>query len=177
MNDACSLVDAFRAKELSPLEALDACIEAIERSPLNAFSHTDFDRAREAATFADVTLPFGGVPFGVKELEKVEGWPYTEASVFFKDRIADEDDTSVARLRTTGAVLAAQTTRPSSAASTAPRPSCTARRATRGTSSARRAAPPAVPRPRWRVACCPSPRGATAAVRSVVRPPSAGCSG
>jgi Asp-tRNA(Asn)/Glu-tRNA(Gln) amidotransferase A subunit family amidase len=49
MDDACSLVDAFRAKELSPLEALDACIDAIEKSPLNVTSHTDYDRARQAA--------------------------------------------------------------------------------------------------------------------------------
>jgi Asp-tRNA(Asn)/Glu-tRNA(Gln) amidotransferase A subunit family amidase len=110
MDDACSLVDAFRAKELSPLEALDACIDAIEHSPLNACSHTDFDRAREAAREADVLQPFGGVPFGVKELEAVQDWPYTEASLIFKDRIADHDDTSAVRLRATGAVLAAQTT-------------------------------------------------------------------
>jgi aspartyl-tRNA(Asn)/glutamyl-tRNA(Gln) amidotransferase subunit A len=110
--DACSLVDAFRAGELSPLEALDDCIEAITKSPLNAFSFTDFDRAREAASRADVSRPFGGVPFGVKELEKVVGWPYSEASVIFKDRIAGHDDTSVVRLRKTGAVLAAQTTAP-----------------------------------------------------------------
>jgi len=112
LGDACGLVDAFRAKELSPLEALEDCIAAIERSPLNAFSFTDFDRAREAATFADVTRPFGGVPFGVKELERVKGWPYTQASMLFRERIGDEDDTSVARLRATGAVLAAQTTAP-----------------------------------------------------------------
>jgi aspartyl-tRNA(Asn)/glutamyl-tRNA(Gln) amidotransferase subunit A len=112
LGDACGLVDAFRAKELSPFEALEACIDAIEASPLNAFSHTDFDRALEAAMFADVTLPFGGVPFGVKELERVEGWPSTEASVIFEGRVADEDDTSVCRLRTAGAVLAAQTTAP-----------------------------------------------------------------
>jgi Asp-tRNA(Asn)/Glu-tRNA(Gln) amidotransferase A subunit family amidase len=110
MDDACSLVEAFRAKELSPLEALDACIDAIERSSLNAFSHTDFDQARQAARAADPALPFGGVPFGVKELEAVKGWPYTEASQIFKDRIADYDDTSATRLRATGAVLVAQTT-------------------------------------------------------------------
>jgi aspartyl-tRNA(Asn)/glutamyl-tRNA(Gln) amidotransferase subunit A len=110
MDDACSLVDAFRARELSPLEALDACIDAIEHSPLNAFSHTDFDRARKAARAADVSQPFGGVPFGVKELEAVKDWPYTEASLIFKDRIADHDDTSADRLRATGAVLVAQTT-------------------------------------------------------------------
>jgi len=112
LGDTCSLVDGFRKGELSPLEALDDCIAAIAASPLNAFSFTDFDRAREAAARADVSLPFGGVPFGVKELEKVAGWPYTEASVIFKDRIAGHDDTSVTRLRRTGAVLAAQTTAP-----------------------------------------------------------------
>jgi aspartyl-tRNA(Asn)/glutamyl-tRNA(Gln) amidotransferase subunit A len=110
MDDACSLVDAFRAKELSPLEALDACIEAIGSSPLNAFSHTDFERARVAAGSADVSLSFGGVPFGVKELDRVSGWPDAEASMIFKDRVSDHDHTSVARLRSTGAVLAAQTT-------------------------------------------------------------------
>ncbi|HEY5023360.1 MAG TPA: amidase [Acidimicrobiales bacterium] len=110
LEDACSLVEAFRAHELSPLEALDGCIDAIERSPLNACSHTDFTRARDAARSADVSLPFGGVPFGVKELEAVEHWPYTEASMIFKDRVSDHDQTSITRLRGTGAVLSAQTT-------------------------------------------------------------------
>jgi Asp-tRNA(Asn)/Glu-tRNA(Gln) amidotransferase A subunit family amidase len=109
-DDACSLVEAFRARKLSPLEALDSCIEAIDQSPLNAFSHTDFDRARDAARAADISLPFGGVPFGVKELEHVEQWPHTEASTIFKDRVSGFDQTSIARLRKTGAVLAAQTT-------------------------------------------------------------------
>jgi aspartyl-tRNA(Asn)/glutamyl-tRNA(Gln) amidotransferase subunit A len=110
LDDACSLVDAFRAGTISPLEALDACIDAAEGSPLNPYSHTDFDRGREAAATADVSLPFGGVPFGVKELECVKGWPYTEASMLFKDRVADHDHVSLSRLRATGAVLAAQTT-------------------------------------------------------------------
>ena len=95
LGDACGLVDAFRAGELSPLEALEACIAAMETSPLNAFSFTDFERAEAAARQADVSRPFGGVPFGIKELEKVEGWPYTEASVIFRDRVSDHDDTSL----------------------------------------------------------------------------------
>ncbi|MFZ0666594.1 MAG: amidase [Acidimicrobiales bacterium] len=110
LGDACSLVDAFRSGEISPLEALDACIEAIDRSELNAFSYTEFDKARDEAATADVSLPFGGVPFGIKELERVEGWPYTQASMVFADRISDHDDTSVERLRSTGALLVAQTT-------------------------------------------------------------------
>src|SRR5580704_11827267 len=110
LDDASSLVEAFRARRLSPLEALDACIDAIDRSPLNAFSHTDFERARVTAGGADTSLPFGGVPFGVKELERVATWPYTEASMIFKDRVSAEDQTSIVRLRRSGAVLAAQTT-------------------------------------------------------------------
>jgi Asp-tRNA(Asn)/Glu-tRNA(Gln) amidotransferase A subunit family amidase len=110
LGDACSLVDAFRARTISPTEALEASIEAIEKSPLNAFSYTDFEVARRQAAEADVSLPFGGVPFGVKELEKVGGWPYTEASMVFRDRVAEHDQTSVTRLRATGALLVAQTT-------------------------------------------------------------------
>ena len=108
--DACGLVEAFRAGKLTPLEALDACIEAAGRTELNPFSHTDFERARTEARKADVSRPFGGVPFGVKELERVAGWPYTEASTLFADRVSGYDHTSVARLRAAGAVLAAQTT-------------------------------------------------------------------
>jgi aspartyl-tRNA(Asn)/glutamyl-tRNA(Gln) amidotransferase subunit A len=110
LEDATSLVEAFRTKELSPLEAVDACFDAIETSPLNAFSYKDFENARAAAAEADVSLPFGGVPFGVKELEEVGGWPYTQASVLFRDRVSDADEVSVVRLRRAGAVLVGQTT-------------------------------------------------------------------
>ena len=47
---------------------------------------------------------------GIKELEPVAGWPYTEASLVFTDRVADHDSTQVTRLRAAGAVLAGQTT-------------------------------------------------------------------
>ena len=177
LEDACSLVDAFRAKELSPLEALDDCIAAIEASPLNAFSFTDFERAREAAQGANVTLPFGGVPWGVKELERVEGWPYTEASMLFKDRVSDHDDTSLSRLRTAGAVLAAQTTAPEFGGINCTSTELHGTTRNPGTSSAhpagRRGAPPR-PSPG---ACCRSPRAATAAGRSGAPPRSAACSG
>ncbi len=110
LDDACSLVDAFRAGTISPTEALEASLAAMDASGLNAFSHLDTEAARATAASADVTLPFGGVPMGIKELETVDGWPYTEASLVFADRVADHDTTQVARLRAAGAVLAAQTT-------------------------------------------------------------------
>jgi aspartyl-tRNA(Asn)/glutamyl-tRNA(Gln) amidotransferase subunit A len=110
MGDACSLVEAFRAKTLTPTDALEATLAAVDASGLNAFSHVDADAARAEAASADVSLPFGGVPMGIKELESVEGWPYTEASLVFRDRIADHTSTQVERLRAAGAVLAGQTT-------------------------------------------------------------------
>src|SRR5437899_11896620 len=110
LGDACSLVDAFRTKQLSPLEALDASLAAVDDSKLNAFSYLDPDAARVAAQRADISLPFGGVPVGVKELQRVTGWPFTEASLVFKDDVADVDGTEVVRLRAAGAVLLGQTT-------------------------------------------------------------------
>jgi len=110
LGDACSLVDAFRAGTLSPTEALDASLAAIDASALNAVCHLDVEAARSQAASADVSLPFGGVPIGVKELEPVAGWPYTEGSLVFADRTATATSTHVARLRAAGAVLAAQTT-------------------------------------------------------------------
>ncbi len=110
LGDACGLVEEFRAGRLSPPEALEECLSAIGSSSLDAVCHLDVDRARERAASADVSAPFGGVPFGVKELEAVEGWPFTEASLVFAERRATRDDTSVTRLRATGAVLVAQTT-------------------------------------------------------------------
>src|ERR1035437_8351698 len=110
--DACSLVDAFRSGEVTPIEALEATLAAIDDSTLNAFTRLDPDAARASATHADVSLPFGGVPIGVKELEAVNGWPFTEASVVFEDRIADHDTTQVTRLRGAGAVLVGHTAAP-----------------------------------------------------------------
>ena len=110
MEDACSLVDAFRAGTISPTEALDASLAAIADSSLNAVSFVDEEQARETAAAADVSQPFGGVPMGVKELDPVQGWPRTEASLVLKDRIADYDGTMTSRLRQAGAVLVGQTT-------------------------------------------------------------------
>ncbi len=109
--DACSLVDAFRSGDRTPVEELEATFAAIEASELNAFSFIATETARAAAADADVSQPFGGVPVGVKELDSVAGWPGTDASVPLKDRVSDYDSTNVARLRDDGgAVLVGLTT-------------------------------------------------------------------
>lgn len=96
--DACSLVDAFRAGERSPADELAASFAAIDASELNAFSYLDRDQAMARAEAADTSLPFGGVPVGIKELDSVEGWPSTEASLVFKGRTASYTSTMLRRL-------------------------------------------------------------------------------
>ena len=50
LDDASSLVDAFRAGERSPKEELQATLDAIAASDLNCFSHLDPERALAART-------------------------------------------------------------------------------------------------------------------------------
>jgi aspartyl-tRNA(Asn)/glutamyl-tRNA(Gln) amidotransferase subunit A len=110
LGDACSLVDAFRRGERSPADELDAVLAAISASELAAVPFLDASAARAEAAAADVALPFGGVPIGVKELHQVVGWPSTEASLVFADRLADHTATMVTRLEAAGVVKVGQTT-------------------------------------------------------------------
>ena len=103
--DASSLVDAFRRGDRTPTEELDASLSAVAVSDLNAFSFIDADRAHALAAAADVAKPFGGVPFGVKELTSVEGWPATEASLAFKDTVATKTSTMITRLIDDGGMV------------------------------------------------------------------------
>ncbi|MEX2294217.1 MAG: amidase [Acidimicrobiales bacterium] len=111
LGDACSLVDEFRSGERTPAEELELVLGAIERSELNSVSFVDADGARRSAAQADARQPFGGVPLGVKELDNVAGWPATEASLVFKDRVATYTSTMITRaVDQGGAVLVGMTT-------------------------------------------------------------------
>lgn len=99
------MVDAFRSGRRSPQDELEATLAAIEASQLNCFSFVDPERARRACNRADVNLPFGGVPTGIKELFPFEGWPNTEASLVFKDRVADHTSRHLERLLERGGIV------------------------------------------------------------------------
>lgn len=101
--DAVGLVEAFRTGARSPVQETEAVLAAIEASDLNAFSFVDADGAMARAADADVSLPLGGVPVGIKELNQVEGWPHTSASLVFADRVATQTSTMVRRLIEAGA--------------------------------------------------------------------------
>jgi Asp-tRNA(Asn)/Glu-tRNA(Gln) amidotransferase A subunit family amidase len=111
LGDACSLVDAFRAGELSPTEAVQAVLDAAATDPYNAICHIDTEGSLAAASKADLSKPFGGVPFAVKELEMVAGWPFEYGTALLKGMIGDHTMVHVERIRDLGgAIPVVQTT-------------------------------------------------------------------
>src|ERR687887_2423344 len=79
------LADRIRRKEVSPVEAVEAAIEAIEadNERVNAFVYMGFDEARERGRAAEQALnsgeqlgPLHGVPTAMKDLFDFKpGWP------------------------------------------------------------------------------------------------------
>jgi aspartyl-tRNA(Asn)/glutamyl-tRNA(Gln) amidotransferase subunit A len=96
----------FRNKTFEPsevLRALESRIQSVEPS-IQAFLSRDFASALRQAEEADVSLPLGGVPIGIKDVINVQGDPCTCASKILEGYIAPYDATVVARLRTAGAI-------------------------------------------------------------------------
>ena len=115
---AHELEDLIQARKLSPVELMEACLARIEEvdGTLNAFTALRPEEAMaEARDVADRLArgePAGalaGLPFGVKELEDVKGYPSTHASVPYRDHVAERDSVQVERLRAAGAIVLGKT--------------------------------------------------------------------
>jgi amidase len=84
---ATELARRIRARELSPVELMDATLRTIEdRNPrVNAFVHQAFDEAMAAARVAERSEPAGplhGVPTAIKDLFDFKpGWPATHGGI------------------------------------------------------------------------------------------------
>jgi fatty acid amide hydrolase 2 len=111
---ATELARRIRAKVISPREVIDAHIARIEQvnPKLNAVVWTCFERARKDAERVDLSLPFAGVPFTVKEMIALEGCRHAAGSWHRRDRLAMRDSTVVARLRAAGAIPLGVTNQP-----------------------------------------------------------------
>lgn len=119
--DAVTLARQIRAKEISPVEVVDAVLHRIEalQPTVNAFITVTADEAREAARRAEAAVMAGGllgslhgVPFSVKDLLFTKGVRTTMGSFIFADQVPAEDAVSVWRLRDAGAILIGKTTTP-----------------------------------------------------------------
>jgi aspartyl-tRNA(Asn)/glutamyl-tRNA(Gln) amidotransferase subunit A len=115
---AAELVDLFRARTLSPLEAVRAVLERIgaTAAEFNAFRLVDAEgalaQAKEAEARWQRSEPLGlldGVPVTFKDLLDVRGWPTRRGSLATSEKPADEDAPAAARLREVGAVFLGKT--------------------------------------------------------------------
>jgi amidase len=117
---ALELAAALRARELSAVELLDACIAAIDElgPQLNAVIWRNDDDARTAAAEADRRLaagehaPFLGVPLPIKDLTPVAGWPVSYGSRGGPPGVSEESELVVDALERAGFVLCGRTNTP-----------------------------------------------------------------
>lgn len=96
----------FRARHFTPvdlLRALEQRIAAVDPK-VQAFLSRDFQDALRQAEQADIALPLGGIPVGIKDVLNVEGQPCGCASKILTGYTAPYDATVIAKLRAAGAI-------------------------------------------------------------------------
>ena len=111
----------IRSRDISPLELMEETIKRIEtiNPVLNAFVSLRAEQALEEARIVTERLasgkepgPLAGIPFGVKDLEDVEGMVTSFGSIPYKDNMALRDSIQVARLKAAGAIVVGKTNTP-----------------------------------------------------------------
>jgi aspartyl-tRNA(Asn)/glutamyl-tRNA(Gln) amidotransferase subunit A len=122
MATAMELSDAFARGEVSPVEAVNAALAAIDAhdEAVNAFVFVDADaalaaaRAAESRWFAGEPMSrWDGIPTPLKDILLTKGWPTLRGSELIDaDGAWTEDAPSVARLREAGCVFIGKTTTP-----------------------------------------------------------------
>jgi aspartyl-tRNA(Asn)/glutamyl-tRNA(Gln) amidotransferase subunit A len=105
---------AIAAKELSPVELMQAHLARIEKldPTLNAFIRLDGDAALAAAKVAETEAsagrlrgPLHGIPVGIKDIIDVAGLPTTCHSKILDGNMATADAVCVSKLRAAGAIV------------------------------------------------------------------------
>jgi len=111
---AAETARAIAARELSPVELMQALLERIGRldAKLHVFIRLDGDAAMDAAKAAEAEIasgrlrgPLHGVPVGIKDIIDVAGLPTTCHSKLLIDNVASADAVCVSRLRGAGAIV------------------------------------------------------------------------
>ena len=119
--DAMTLASNIRARELSPVEVVEAVLARMEKlePSLHAFCTPTPDLARETAKRIEQALmagnevgPLAGVPVGIKDLVCTKGIRTVSGSIAYKDFVPEEDDVVVERLRNADAVILGKTNVP-----------------------------------------------------------------
>jgi amidase len=113
--DALGLAAWVRAREVSPLELLEAAVARVEaRNPaLNAVVIRAFEEGRKAIEAGLPDGPLRGVPWLLKDLHAAwKGVRLTSGSRFFTENVSDYDSEMTERYRRVGLVLFGRTASP-----------------------------------------------------------------
>jgi amidase len=118
---ATELSASIRAREISAVEALEACLERLAEvnEPINAVIALDEEGARAAATAADASLargealgPLHGMPMTIKDSYETKGLVTACGAPALAGHVPATDADAVARLRGAGAVVFGKTNSP-----------------------------------------------------------------
>ena len=109
--EAVELARRIRARELSPMEVVDAVLDRMDHLEpiLHAFCTPTPELAREEASRLEREIsegkdpgPLAGIPVGIKDLHAAKGIRMVSGSHAYKDFVPDEDDVAVERLKEAG---------------------------------------------------------------------------
>lgn len=115
------LAQRIRDGDLSPVEVVETFLARIEErdDDLNAFLTLMPDHAREAAKEAERAVergddlgPLHGIPFAIKDRQKLEDVRFTDGFLAFEDQIAEETDPEVQAFLDAGAIPIGKTNTP-----------------------------------------------------------------
>jgi aspartyl-tRNA(Asn)/glutamyl-tRNA(Gln) amidotransferase subunit A len=118
---AHELAGLVRSKQLSPVDLLQASLDRIAETDdtLNAWVGMRPEEAMQEARDLEAKIAKGedigslaGLPFGVKELDDLAGFPTTHGSIAYKDNFPERDSVEVERLRKAGAIALGKTNAP-----------------------------------------------------------------
>jgi aspartyl-tRNA(Asn)/glutamyl-tRNA(Gln) amidotransferase subunit A len=116
--DTITLARAVAAKELSPVEAVEAVLDRLDKldPTLHMFATVVADQAREDAKRIEADIaagrevgPLAGVPTGVKDLIYTKGIRTASGSHAYADFVPDEDDVVVERIKAAAAIVIGKT--------------------------------------------------------------------
>ncbi|MGX1830182.1 amidase [Paenibacillus taichungensis] len=114
--DAIGLAELVRAREISPVELLEAAYARLEEvnPQLNAVIRTYETRARQEASMVHPgEQPFAGVPLLLKDIsQSLEGEILTSGSRLLREHRAQRNSNFVSRLRDAGFIIIGHTNTP-----------------------------------------------------------------
>ncbi|WP_078380517.1 amidase [Sutcliffiella halmapala] len=109
--DAVGLAELVKKKEIKPSDLVESTITRIkEVNPsINAVVTEMYDDARILANSENLSGPFAGVPFLMKDLEFFAGAPYTGGSRLMSDFVCPTDSVLSSRIRKSGLITVGKT--------------------------------------------------------------------